>query len=102
MSRDTFLNGRHERSLAMIERVRYMAQKGPPELAKAIWEKTQREVEAGTMGPALTLDQAHARYGAVVQVTPSFGLAQGTKYRRIDDHSASGVNQMAHRLQRYQ
>ena len=73
---------------------------GPPEMAQAIWEKTQREVEAGTMGPALTLDQVHAKYGTEVQVAPSFGLAQGTKYRRIDDHSASGVNQMAHRLQK--
>ena len=100
MSRESFLNGCQERSLAMIERVRHMAQKGPPELAQAIWEKTQREVAAGTMGPALTLDQAHAKYGAEVQVTPSFGLAQGTKYRRIDDHTASGVNQMAHRLQK--
>ena len=100
MSRDTFLNGCRERSLAMIERVRHMAQKGPPEMAKAIWEKTQREVEAGTMGPAITLDQARAKYGSEVQVTPSFGLAQGTKFRRIDDHTASGVNQMAHRLQK--
>ena len=69
-------------------------------MAKAIWEKTQREIEAGTMGPAITLDQAQAKYGVEVQVTPSFGLAQGAKFRRIDDHTASGVNQVAHRLQK--
>ena len=45
-------------------------------------------------------NQAHARYGAVVQVMPSFDLAQGTRYRRIDDRSASGVNQMAHKLRK--
>ena len=70
MSRDTFLNGCQERSLAMIERVRHMAQKGSPEMAKAIWEKTRREIEAGTMGPAITLDQARAKYGADTKFRP--------------------------------
>ena len=35
-----------------------------------------------------------------MQVMPSFDLAQGTRYRRIDDRSASGVNQMAHKLRK--
>ena len=83
-----------------------MAKKGSPDLAQAIWEKTNKEIEAGTMGPALTLDEARRLYSGTLQVTPSFGLQQGfdndgqPKYRRIDDHTASGVNRVAHRLQK--
>ena len=65
----------------MIERVKYMAQKGEPELARAIWEKTMKEVKSGTMGPPLTLEQVHEQYDGDFQVTPSFGLAQG-----LDEH----------------
>ena len=106
MSRDEFITGCNERSERMIDRVRYMAEKGSKELACAIWEKTQKEVKAGTMGPAMTLQQARSMYPGPLQVTPSFGLEQGQdtggqkKYRRIDDHTASGVNQAAHRLQK--
>lgn len=45
-------------------------------------------------------------YPGPLQVTLSFGLEQGQdaegrkKYRRIGDHTASGVNQAAHRLQK--
>jgi len=58
------------------------------------------------MGPAMTWEQVSAKYGCDFQVTPSFRLAQGlaadgtSKFRRIDDHTASGVNQCAHRLQK--
>ena len=106
MSWDEFITGCNERSERMIDRVRYMAEKGSKELACAIWEKTQKEVKAGTMGPAMTLQQARSMYPGPLQVTPSFGLEQGQdtggqkKYRRIDDHTASGVNQAAHRLQK--
>ena len=90
----------------MIERVKFMAQKGDPKLASAIWEKTQKEVKKGTMGPPLTISQVEQRYGPDFQVTPSFGLEQGVneagapKYRRIDDYTASGVNPSAHRTQK--
>ena len=106
MSWEDFLQGSSDRSEAMIDRVAYMAKKGSPDLAQAIWEKTNKEIEAGTMGPALTLDEARRLYSGTLQVTPSFGLQQGfdndgqPKYRRIDDHTASGVNRVAHRLQK--
>ena len=96
MSWEDFLQGSSDRSEAMIDRVAYMAKKGSPDLAQAIWEKTNKEIEAGTMGPALTLDEARRLYSGTLQVTPSFGLQQGfdndgqLKYRRIDDHTASG------------
>ena len=106
MSWETFLSGSEERSRAMIRRVEYMARRGSPQLAQAIWEKTQKEVQAGTMGPAMTLEEAQSLYPGRIQVTPSFGLEQGIdasgapKFRRIDDHSASGVNMAAYRLQK--
>ena len=106
MSGEEFFSSLKERSLRMIERVKFMAQKGDPALAKAIWEKTQKEVRKGTMGPPLTLEQVVQRYGRDFQVTPSFGLEQGVdesgapKFRRIDDYTASGVNPSAHRMQK--
>ena len=54
------------------------------------------------MGPALTIEKARRLYSGTTSYT-SFGLQQGfdndgqPKYRRIDDHTASGV---AHRLQK--
>lgn len=106
MSKKDFYSSTRERSLKMIERVKFMAQKGDPKLASAIWEKTQKEVKKGTMGPPLTISQVEQRYGPDFQVTPSFGLEQGVneagapKYRRIDDYTASGVNPSAHRTQK--
>eukprot|EP00435_Cladocopium_sp_Y103_P058671 s40_g20.t1 len=105
MSQHTFLGELRSRSRQMIERVRFMGRKSDPALALAICEKTQKEVRSGTMGPALTWEQVSAEYDHF-QVTPSFGLAQGSstdgtpKFRRIDDHTASGVNKAAHRLQK--
>ena len=96
MSWEDFLQGSSDRSEAMIDRVAYMAKQGSPDLAQAIWEKTKKEIEAGTMGPALTLEEARRLYSGTLQVTPSFGLQQGfdndgqLKYHRIDDHTASG------------
>ena len=106
MSWADFLSGSEERSRALIRRVEYMARRGSPQLAQAIWEKTQKEVRAGTMGPAMTFEEAQTLYPGRFQVTPSFGLEQGKdangapKFRRINDHSASGVNIAAHRLQK--
>ena len=106
MSAEEFFSDLIPRSHRMVERVRFMGKKGSPELARAIWEKTNKEVASGTMGPAMTWEQVSAKYGCDFQVTPSFGLAQGlaadgtSKFRRIDDHTASGVNQCAHRLQK--
>lgn len=59
----------------MIKRAEYMARQGSPQLAEAVWEKTHKE--AGTMGPAMTLEEAQSLYPGHFQVTPSFGLEQG-------------------------
>ena len=106
MSKQEFLGNLSIRSEKMIERVRFMAEKGDPELASAIWEKTKKEVLQGTMGPPMTLLEVRKLFDEDFQITPSFGLSQGRdeqgnrKFRRIDDHSASGVNPSAHRMQK--
>ena len=106
MSKMEFIRSSRQRSLKMIDRVKFMAEKGDPDLAKAIWDKTQKEVQNGTMGPPMSLYQIERLFGEDFQVTPSFGLSQGRdesgnrKFRRIDDHTASGVNPAAHRLQK--
>eukprot|EP00435_Cladocopium_sp_Y103_P061120 s489_g22.t1 len=106
MSSEEFFADLVPRSKRMVERVRFMGKKSDPRLATAIWEKTQKEIRAGTMGPPLTWEEVRAAYNDDFQVTPSFGLSQGVgpdgepKFRRIDDHSASGVNPSAHRLQK--
>ena len=106
MSAEDFHSHKATRSSQMIERVDYMATKGSPELAKAIWEKTLKEVSKGTMGQPMTLNEVKAIYQDDFQITPSFGLEQGVneqgqpKFRRIDDHTASGVNQFSRRMQK--
>ena len=64
------------RSQDMIDRVKFMARKCDDELVKAIHAKTLKEVQAGRMGPPLTLEDVKRRYGQHFQVVPSFGLSQ--------------------------
>ncbi len=87
-------------------RIERMGRESDPSLAEAIFNKTLKEVKAGTMsGPfsELELDEKLGRHWNLV---PSFGLHQGfdeqgaPKYRRIDDHSASCNNHAAARLQK--
>ena len=95
-----------ERRSKMIDRVRYMAKKSSHDLTVAIWEKTQKEVTAGTMGPPMTEQEATSKYGPFFNIVPSVGLEQGVdaegnpKFRRIDDHSACMNNQAAERRQK--
>lgn len=106
MSEKEFYSGLRERSEEMVKRVEKMAKLGGKELSVAIWEKTQKEVEKGTMGRPLSLSELRQEYGDDFQVVPSFGLAQGLdekghkKFRRIDDHTASGANRVALRKQK--
>ena len=101
-----FFQDMESRSARMVERVRFMGEKGGEPLAVAIHQKTQKEVAAGTMGPPLSLKQVEQIYGTNFQVVPSFGLTQGVdssgepKFRRIDDHSACLNNQVAKRMQK--
>eukprot|EP00435_Cladocopium_sp_Y103_P045554 s1825_g13.t1 len=83
-----------------------MARAGTPELAQAIWDKTIKEVTAGTMAGPYSSEEIVAKHGRFFNVVPSFGLQQGNasdgsvKYRRIDDHTASHNNLAAHRRQK--
>ena len=106
MSVSEFYGDMEERGLRCIERVKYMAEKSSYPLAKAIHEKTLKEVAQGTMGPAMSYAEVKRKYNSLFNIVPSFGLEQGVdesgnaKYRRIDDHSASGNNAYSHRKQK--
>eukprot|EP00435_Cladocopium_sp_Y103_P068688 s178_g32.t1 len=68
-------------------------------MADAIWRKTLKEVDAGTMSGPYSLEAMLEKHGKYLNLVPSFGLKQGEKYRRIDDHSASHNNLAAERMQ---
>ena len=101
-----FFDTMTSRNKELIDRVKFMGQKGGKALAEAIFKKTQKEVIAGTMGPAQTYEYYSRKFKGVFNVVPSFGLEQGVdesgapKFRRIDDHSAAKNNLVAHRLQK--
>lgn len=101
-----FHSSKRQRSLELIERVKRMSDLGGQEMAKAIWKKTQKEIDAGSMGPPQTWDEIDELFKGDFQVVPSFGLEQGVddsglpKFRRIDDHTAAGNNLVAHRTQK--
>lgn len=105
MSEEEYHSTKRERSLSSIDRVKRMAQSGSQELAEAIHAKTGKEVAKQTMGPPMSWEQIDEMFQGDFQVVPSFGLEQGAsnqekKFRRIDDHTASGNNLQAHRLQK--
>ena len=106
MSKEEYFGHTESRSEEMISRVRRMGQSADRKLNAAIYEKTQKEVTAGTTLGPFTLEDIRAKYRRDYQVVPSFGLAQGQdsqgnpKYRRIDDHTACGNNLVAHRWQK--
>eukprot|EP00434_Breviolum_minutum_P003086 symbB.v1.2.002716.t1/scaffold148.1/size298184/5 len=102
-----FHSTKRQRSSELIERVKRMSDLlGGQEMAKAIWKKTQKEIDAGSMGPPQTWDEIDELFKGDFQVVPSFGLEQGVddsglpKFRRIDDHTAAGNNLVAHRTQK--
>jgi hypothetical protein len=76
-----------------------MAEAGGHDMAEAIWRKTIKEVETGSMAGPFTLEEMLTKHGRYLNLVPSFGLKQGEKYRRIDDHSASHNNLAAERTQ---
>ena len=85
-----------------------MAELGGAPLAQAVWNKTIKEVEEGTMGGPFTAEAIQERCGPTYNLVPSFGLQQGVneegkpKFRRIDDHTAGYNNLAAERRQRIQ
>eukprot|EP00972_Heterocapsa_arctica_P036854 5426899-Heterocapsa_arctica.AAC.1 len=60
------------------------------------------------MGPAISVDALDSKYNGLWNLCRRFGLRQGVdehgnpKYRAIDDHSESGANAAAHRIQQIQ
>ena len=96
------------RRAKVMGRVRLMGVQGGQELSSAIWEKTLREVDKGTMAGPYSEAEIRAKHGPFYNVVPSFGLKQGfnevgvPKFRRIDDHSASHNNLAAERTQKIQ
>ena len=77
-----------------------MASAESPQLQEAIWRKTLKEVDQGTMEGRLSPSRVEKRSGKYYNVVPSFGLQQGDKFRRIDDHSACLNNAAGTRMQR--
>lgn len=101
-----FLQTTRRRRADAMSRVAYMAKLGGPDLSRAIYEKTRKEVKQGTMDGPWTVEEMENKYGRYFNTIPSFGLEQGVKedgskkYRRIDDHSAGMTNAAASRRQR--
>lgn len=85
---------------SLMKRVARMASAESPQLQEAIWRKTMKEVEQGTMEGPLSPSAVEERWGKYYNVVPSFGLQQGDKFRRIDDHSACLNNAAGTRTQR--
>ena len=89
-----------------LRRVEYMASLGSPEQAAAIYTKTLKEVQKGTMAGPFSHEELVDQFGEYYNVVPSFGLEQGVdeggnaKYRRIDDHTAGHTNLAAMRKQK--
>eukprot|EP00435_Cladocopium_sp_Y103_P053256 s448_g17.t1 len=94
-----------KRRKATLERIRFMAQKGSKAQAEAIYAKTLKEVQQGTMAGPYSHDDILEQFGTHYNLIPSFGLEQGVddsgrpKYRRIDDHTAGHTNLAATRMQ---
>ena len=98
-----FLQTTRRRRADAMSRVAYMAKLGGPDLSRAIYEKTRKEVKQGTMDGPWTVEEMENKYGRYFNTIPSFGLEQGVKedgskkYHRIDDHSAGMTNAAASR-----
>ena len=94
------------RRMQTARRIEKMGRDSEPKMAEAIYNKTIKEVKAGTMSGPFTEEELNNKFGRHWNLVPSFGLHQGfdeqgaPKYRRIDDHSASLNNHAAGRLQK--
>jgi len=101
-----FLQSAKSRRMQVFADMRKAALSADPNMVEAIFNKTCKEVEAGTMGRPMTPEQAEKKYGPFYNVIPSFGLQQGVdsdgcpKFRRIDDHTRGGCNKAAERRQK--
>ena len=72
----------------------------------AVVTKTAAEVSAGTMCPRRALEELVVLHGQYANFCQRFGIKQGIdssgkiKYRCIDNHATSGVNDAASRMQK--
>lgn len=95
-----------KRRTETMRRIARMAELSGLDTARAIYEKTRKEVVQGTMTGPLEASEVTKRFGRHWNLVPSFGLHQGEdesgnpKYRRIDDHTASWNNLAATRMQK--
>ena len=68
---------------------------------RAVYESTQAEVVAGTMGPAMrSAEEVTEKHGAHWNVVRRFPIFQNGKLRNIDDNSESANNSAATRRQK--
>ena len=101
-----FLTSSKERREKILQELGHQSHRMDIELQTNIYQKTLKEVQAGTMGPPMTYEEALRKHGSMLNIVPSFGLMQGTdeqgkpKFRRIDDHSKGGCNGAARRMQK--
>jgi len=106
MSIEDFLRTAPQRREELIAKIKKEARGANPELLAAVHEKTQKEVQQGTMGPARTREYLLEKYGKYWNGCQRFGIHQGVtesgdpKYRCIDNHATSGVNDAASRRQK--
>ena len=89
-----------------VRRVEFMAKKGGKKMAEAIYRKTEKEVQKGSMGGPFSHEDLVTKHGRHYNLIPAFGLEQGVdeqgqpKYRRIDDHTAGYTNLAGERRQK--
>lgn len=74
--------------------VRITELRGAP-LAQAVWNKTIKEVEEGTMGGPFTAEAIQERYGPTYNLVPSFGLQQGVNEEGVNEEGKPIITQRA-------
>ena len=62
------------RRQATIKRIKVMAESGSSQLALAIWKKTLKEVDQGSMAGPFSMQEIENKHGRFYNVVPSFGF----------------------------
>ena len=101
-----FLSSTSSRREALKRKIFGESEKAPRDILMAVVEKTAAEVSAGTMGPRRAMEDLIDIHGQYANFCQRFGIKQGLdssgniKYRCIDNHATSGVNEAATRTQK--
>ena len=80
---------------AARERSTCCSRSSDPQMDGPVWEATMKEVGLGYLDGPFELSDIPADW----PLSPRFGIVQGSKLRRIDDFSRSGVNACAQTLE---